>query len=217
VFSLDGRRTVAQVLPELLNGTYSRIPLFGEDPNEILKVLFVRDLLEAVAAGTTDVPVLSIGRIPLFVPENQKIDQLLSLLRKNKQHMALVVDDTGYWQGVVTLEDLVEELVGEIYDELDELPEHYLTLPDDGILVDGDVELRVVEDFFAAELPGKPTDTVSRWILGHTARIPAADECFTLDGLEVHVKSASARRIHQVALTRSTASGERKLPANREA
>ena len=71
---------------------------------------------------------MNIGRIPLFVPDNQKIDQLLSVLRKNKQHMAVVVDETGYLQGVVTLEDLLEELVGEIYDELDELPETLVPL-----------------------------------------------------------------------------------------
>jgi CBS domain containing-hemolysin-like protein len=208
VFTLDGRRTVAEVLPEILNGTYSRIPLYGEDPNEILKVLFVRDLLESVAAGNADSPALSIGRLPLFVPKNQKIDQLLSMLRKNKRHMAVVVDETGYWQGVVTLEDLIEELVGEIYDELDELPENFKAVADDSILVNGDVELRVVEDFFDSELPGKPTDTVSLWILDHTARIPSQDECFLLDGLEVRVKKASERRIHQVLLTRLPSSGE---------
>jgi CBS domain containing-hemolysin-like protein len=208
VFTLDGRRTVAEVLPEILNGTYSRIPLYGEDPNEILKVLFVRDLLESVAAGNADSPALSIGRLPLFVPENQKIDQLLSMLRKNKRHMAVVVDETGYWQGVVSLEDLLEELVGEIYDELDELPENFKAVADDSILVNGDVELRVVEDFFDSELPGKPTDTVSLWILDHTARIPSQDECFLLDGLEVRVKKASERRIHQVLLTRLPSSGE---------
>ncbi len=206
VFSLDGRRTLAEVLPEILQGTNSRIPLFREDPNEILKVLFVRDLLEVVASGNTDIPLLDMARMPLFVPENQKTDELLSLLRKNKQHLAIVVDETGYWQGVVTLEDLIEELVGEIYDEIDELPENYKAVSDHSIVVDGDVELRVVEDFFDTDLPGKPTDTVSRWILGHTARIPGQDEHFVLDGLEVRVKDASDRRIRQVLLSRTPSS-----------
>ncbi len=202
VFSLDGRRTVADALPQVRRGTYSRIPLYGDDPNEILMVLFVRDLLEAKLAGDTEIPIMSIGRPPLFVPENQKIDQLLPMLLKNKQHLAVVVDDTGYMQGVVTLEDLIEELVGEIYDELDEPPEDFAAVSEDSILVNGDVELRVVENFFDKELPGKPTDTVSRWILGYTARIPSQDERFSLDGLEIQVKDASERRIRQVLLTR---------------
>jgi len=208
VLSMDGRRTVGEFLPQVLDSPYSRIPLYGEDPNEILKVLFVRDLLQAVIEGNKDTPIIEIGRMPLFVPENQKIDELLSILRKNKQHMAVVVDDTGYMQGVVTLEDLIEEVVGEIYDELDVLPENYVKISEDSILVNGDVELRVVEDYFETGLPGKPTDTVSRWILGHTARIPAQDEQFLLDGFEIRVKNASERRIRQVMLTRLPAPGE---------
>jgi putative hemolysin len=208
VASMDGRRTVAEVLPRVIESPYSRIPLYGEDANEILKVLFVRDLLQAEIEGNGDTPIMDIGRMPLFIPENQQIDRLLSILRKNKQHMAVVVDDTGYMQGVVTLEDLIEEVVGEIYDELDVLPENYMKLSDDSILINGDVELRVVEEFFDIELPGKPTDTVSRWILVHTARIPSQDECFLLDGLEIRVKNASERRIRQVMLTRLRPPGE---------
>ncbi len=139
--------------------------------------------------------------MPLYVP-NQKVDLLLPLLRQQKQHMAVVVDETGYLQGVVTLEDLLEELVGEIYDEVDELPNQQMILTPDSIVVDGHVELRVVEEFFETELPGKPTDTVNRWILEHTERIPSQDEKFVLDGLEIHVQNASERRMRQVVLTR---------------
>ena len=101
VFMLDGRRTLAEILSLVLQEPYSRIPLYGENSNEILKVLFVRDLLEAVVARRTDVRAIDIGRSPLFVPSNKKIDQLLPLLRKHKQHMAIVVDETGYLEGVV--------------------------------------------------------------------------------------------------------------------
>jgi CBS domain containing-hemolysin-like protein len=116
--------------------------------------------------------------------------------------MAIVVDETGYMDGVVTLEDLIEEVVGEIYDEIDLPPEDYAPAPGGGILVGGDAELRIVEAFFDVDLPGKPTDTISRWILAHTARIPEKDERLSLDGLDIHVKDASQRRIRQVVLTR---------------
>lgn len=201
VFSLDGRRTLADLTAEVIHEAYSRIPLHGENPNIILKVLFARDLLEALVNGRMDISALEIGRDPLFIPVNQTIDQLLPLLRKHKQHMALVVDDMGYLEGVVTLEDIIEEVVGEIYDESDEAPEQYKNLPDGGILVSGQVELRVIEDFFDMELPGKPTDRVSHWILNHTARIPAKGEQFFLDGLEVLIRDASQRHIREVALT----------------
>ncbi|MGB5833927.1 MAG: hemolysin family protein [Thiohalocapsa sp.] len=202
VFALDGRRSVDDILREVLARPFSRVPLYADDPNEILKVLFLRDLFDAVASGETSQDAFSIARVPLYVPENQTVDLLLPLLRREKQHMAVVVDETGYLQGVVTLEDLLEELVGEIYDEVDDLPEQQMILSEDSILVDGHVELRVVEDFFDAELPGKHTDTVNHWILKHTERIPSQDERIVLDGLEIHVKSASERRMHQVVLTR---------------
>ncbi len=202
VFMLDGRRPLDDILPEVLAQTYSRIPLYGDDPNEVLKVLFLRDMFEAVAAGRTDVDAFSIARTPMYVPENQKVDVLLGVLRREQQHLAVVVDETGYLQGVVTLEDLVEEVVGEIYDESDKIPDQHMLLSEDSILVDGQVELRVIEEFFDTELPGKPTDTVNYWLLDHTGRIPREGEIFPLDGLEIKVQNASARRIRQVVLTR---------------
>ncbi|NEX22972.1 HlyC/CorC family transporter [Thiorhodococcus mannitoliphagus] len=212
VFTLDGRRSLDELLPEVMQRPYSRIPLHGADSNEILKVLFLRDLFDAVVAGRTGSDALSIGRTPLFVPENQKIDVLLPWLRREKQHMAVVVDETGYLQGVVTLEDLLEELVGEIYDEVDELPDQTMVLAEGRILVDGHVELRVVEELLDIELPGKPTDTVSYWILSFTERIPLEGENLRLDGLDICVQSASARRIRQVAISRQSDSAAESEP-----
>ena len=203
MFSIDGRRSLEEILPELLGAPYSRVPLYGDDAHEILKVLHLRDVLRALAEGRGKTPAMGVGHPPLYVPENKRSDQLLTMLRKRKKHLAVVVDETGYAQGVVTLEDLIEELVGEIYDESDELPDDFMTLSDDSILVNGDTELRVIEEFFQTDLPGLPTDTVSYWILGHTARIPTEDEQFVLDGLDIRVQSASARRIHQVVLKRN--------------
>ncbi len=202
VFTLDGRRTLDEILPEVLAHPYSRIPLYGEDSNEVLKILFLRDLFQAVAAGDTARDAFSIAKPALYVPENQKLDVMLKLLRRRQQHMAVVVDETGYFQGVVTLEDLVEEIVGEIYDEIDELPFQHKDLEDGRILVDGHVELRFIEEFFDTDLPGKPTDTVNGWILEYTGRIPAQGEHLVIDGIDIEVQDASARRIRQVVLCR---------------
>jgi CBS domain containing-hemolysin-like protein len=91
-----------------------------------------------------------------------------------------------------------------------------MVLSEDSILVDGHVELRVVEEFFDTELPGKPTDTVNLWILSHTERIPCQDERFMLDGLQIHVKNASERRIRQVVLTRPPEQPTRELHESEE-
>ena len=105
-------------------------------------------------------------------------------------------------QGVVTLEDLLEELVGEIYDERDEVPISIQTIDENTIALDGAAEIRDVEEFFNIELSGKATDTVNRWILEQTERIPSNGEIFEFEGLEVTVKSASRRRIGDVVITR---------------
>jgi CBS domain containing-hemolysin-like protein len=204
VYALNGSRSLKEVMADITVQPYSRVPLYDKDPTDILKILYMRDVLEALVQNESDVRLQDIAHDPLFCPENQPIDELLTILRKSKQHLAVVVDEHGAMRGVVTLEDLVEELVGEIYDERDETPEEFMALDKGRILVDGGTELRVVERYFSIELPGKPTDTVSFWLLGHTERIPSVDERFTLDGLEVTVQGATRSRIEQIVLRRLT-------------
>jgi CBS domain containing-hemolysin-like protein len=105
-------------------------------------------------------------------------------------------------EGVVTFEDLLEELVGEIYDESDQKPVEFVELGLNKISVDGTAEVRLIEEYFDTELPGKSTDTINRWILDHTERIPITGETFALDDFEVLVKSATRRRIHEVTIER---------------
>jgi CBS domain containing-hemolysin-like protein len=200
VFRLDGRRLVKDVLPEILKQPYSRIPLFAADPDEIVNLVFLRDLMNAITSGDMNVPVSQIAQEPLFTPANIPTDELIRTLRGARQHMAVVVDEHGVMVGVVTLEDLLEELVGEIYDETDVKEEDLKQLGNGRVLVNGAVELRVVEEYFNLDIPGKPTDTINRWLLEHIERIPVKDERFELDGLIVHVESASSRRVHQVTM-----------------
>ena len=200
VFRLDGRRLVKDALPEILKESYSRIPLFAADPDEIVKLVFMRDLMDAVVSGNMDVTLNQIGHEPLFTPANTPTDELVRTLRIKRRHLAVVVDEHGAMVGVVTLEDLLEELVGEIYDETDVKPDEIMKLSNDRVLVNGTAELRVIEEFFDMDIPGKPTDTINRWILEHTERIPVNDEKFELDGLLIRVQDASSRRIHQVIL-----------------
>lgn len=200
VFRLDGRRKLREVLPEILEQNYSRIPLFREDPDEIVSLVILRDLITFIASGKLDVELDKLGQEPLFTPANTPIDELIRTLKTKSLHLAVVVDEHGAMVGVVSLEDLLEELVGEIYDETDEKPDDLMVLDEERILVKGTAELRVVEDFYSLDLPGKPTDTINRWLLEHTERIPVKDETFELDGLMIKVQDASSRRIHQVIL-----------------
>jgi putative hemolysin len=208
VFRLDGRRTLKEVLPEILEQNYSRIPLFSDDADEIVSLVILRDLISVIATGNLDKPLADLGQEPLFTPANTPIDELIRTLKTKSMHLAVVVDEHGAMVGVVSLEDLLEELVGEIYDETDEKPDDLMVLDESRILVKGTAELRVVEDFFGLDIPGKPTDTINRWLLEHTERIPAKDETFELDGLRIRVQDASSRRIHQVILQKNELDGE---------
>lgn len=216
VFRLDGRRMLGDVLPEILEQNYSRIPLYMEDPDEIVSLVILRDLIGVIATGKLDIEIASLGQEPLFTPANTPIDELIRTLKTRSLHLAVVVDEHGAMVGVVSLEDLLEELVGEIYDETDEKPDDLMVLDDERILVKGTAELRVVEDFYGLDLPGKPTDTINRWLLEHTERIPAKDEIFELDGLLIKVQDASSRRIHQVILQRIKQSDEGESSVTRD-
>ncbi|MEJ2620568.1 MAG: hemolysin family protein [Candidatus Thiodiazotropha sp.] len=208
VFRLDGRRSLREVLPDILGEGYSRIPVYSEDPDEIVSVIILRDLIGIIAKGDLDLEINELGQEPLFTSSNTPIDELIRTLKNKSTHLAVVVDEHGAMVGVISLEDMLEELVGEIYDESDEKPEDLIVLEEGDILVKGTAELRIVEEFFSIDIPGKPTDTINRWLLEHTERIPVKDETFELDGLMVRVEDASTRRIHQVVLSRIEASEE---------
>ncbi|MBT3093507.1 MAG: hemolysin family protein [Candidatus Thiodiazotropha endolucinida] len=205
VFRIDGRRSLRDVLPQIMRENFSRIPLYKEDPDEIVSMVLVRDLIKNIVSGELDIPISDLGQEPLYTPSNTTIDELVRKLKLKSIHLAVVVDEHGAMIGVVSLEDMLEELVGEIYDETDEKPNDLMVLGGGKVLVQGTAELRVVEEYYDMDIPGKPTDTINRWLLKHTERIPEKDEKFELDGFEVRVQDASLRRIHQVVLRRITA------------
>lgn len=203
IFSLPGHMSIRDALPDILSGSYSRIPLYSANPDDIVGLVHLRDLLDAIGHGEEGEPLMKIARDPLFVPQSQPIDELFAALRKSKRHLAMVVNEYGMLQGVVTLEDLLEELVGEIYDESDRMPETFRELETGVVVVGGITEMRTVADYFGFdEPPCKPTDTVSLWVLDHAGRIPRAGEGFIIDGLLVKVIRASNRFIQQVRIER---------------
>jgi putative hemolysin len=208
IFSLDGSLSVAAALPLVTCEPYSRIPLFINHPDNIVKILYMRDLMTAIASDRLEVTLEEIGHKPLFVSQYQAIDALFAMLRRRNRHFSIVVDEYGDVRGIVTLEDLLEELVGEIYDESDIAPHILKEVSGDEIIVEGSAELRVVEEYFDLELPGKPTDTVSLWVLNHTESIPQPDEKFFIDDLQVTILEASSRSINKIDIRRPTVADE---------
>jgi CBS domain containing-hemolysin-like protein len=195
IFSLDAAMTVEEALPVVSRERYSRIPLYEGQNDNFTKVLYMRDLLTASANGEMEERLGNIAHTPVFVSQYQAIDDLFATFRRRNRVFSIVVDEYGEVRGIATLEDLLEELVGEIYDESDLKPLEVDSISGNEIVVEGSSELRVVEEFFDLDLPGKPTDTISLWILSHTEYIPRENETFTIDGLEVRIAKASDRSI----------------------
>ena len=208
IFSLDGTLSVIEAMPIVSRERFSRIPLYEGQGDNFTRVLYLRDLLGAAASGQTEEKLETIAHEPLFVSQYQAIDDLFALLRRRNQIFSIVVDEYGDVRGIVTLEDLLEELVGEIYDESDVAPADVDSLSSDEISVQGSAEMRVVADHFGLALQGKPTDTVSLWILNHTQYIPHDNEIFSIDNLEVRVVKATDRSIDQVNIRCPAADAE---------
>jgi len=205
IFALAGSQSVGDALPKVSGRSFSRIPLYDKDRDDLYKVLYMRDLLTAVVAGREEARLDEIAHEPLFVSQYQLIDELFARLLHRKRHFAIVVDEYGVIRGIVTLEDLLEELVGEIYDESDIAPMLPTQVSENELAVDGWAELRVIEEYFDMDLPGKPTDAINFWILTHTKRIPEENEKFTIEGLEVTIVEASPRSIERVSMRRMPA------------
>ena len=205
IFALDGSLTVRDALPLVTQATYSRIPVYDTHRDRLRKVLYLRDLLAAIALDDLETALSDIAHEPLYVSQYQAIDELFAKMRRENRIFAIVVDEYGVVRGIVSLEDLLEELVGEIYDESDMAPSVETGADENELVVEGASELRVVEDYFGLDLPGKPTDTVSLWILNHTETIPQAGEVFMIDALEIRIVEASPRCIEQVSIRRAVA------------
>jgi CBS domain containing-hemolysin-like protein len=200
LFTLDASLSVADALPLVTEHTFSRVPIYEGHPDNIVSVIYLRDLLNATTNNQPEVLIGSIAHQPLFVSQYQSLDALFQAFRRNHRHFSIVVDEYGDVRGAATLEDLMEELVGEIYDESDTSPPSLGDVSDEGIVVAGSTELRVVEEHFDTEIPGKPTDTVSLWVLKKTKGIPAPGETFEIDGLKVSINEASKRSIDEVRI-----------------
>lgn len=201
--SLDGARTLREALTDLLTLNHSRIPLTDGPNGNITRVVYVREVLEAVVQGKMDQTLFEIGHEPLYVPDNTPVDGLFATLRGKKRRLIIVVDAFGSVEGVCTLEDILEELVGEIYDEPDNPTRMVQRQEDGGCLVDGAAELRMLDGCFAGAPTGKPTDSVGQWVLNTARHIPQVGAVFTIDGLKVRIEKASRRRIIQVHISDS--------------
>lgn len=194
----------------MIESKYSRLPVYQDQIDQIEGVIYVRDLLCYWASGDTGKTALQVARPTYFVPESKPTDELLREMQKAKVQMAMVIDEYGGIAGLITLEDLVEEIVGEIEDEDEPEPqatEAEVTIePNGGYTVLGSVEVGKVERLFEAELAADDFTTVAGLVINQLGHLPMIGEAVEFRGLRFEVTEADERRISRVKITKLTES-----------
>jgi len=189
---------------------YSRIPVYENTIDNVIGVVHAREVLGALANRAKPVDVKSLARPAYFVPESKRVDELLAEMRRNKLSIAIVVDEYGGTAGLVTVEDMLEEIVGEIVDEFDRDEESIHRISDNEAILDARVGIDELEELFGVKVEEGDFDSVGGFILSHLGKMPTAGEEVRVDGLVVRILAVSGRRIKRVRVIKE----ETPLPGN---
>ena len=204
VMAFDFRTPYTELLSELLEQGYSRVPVYKESIDHVLGILYLKDLLPH--ADSTDLEWQNLVRSPYFVPENKKLDDLLKEFQTLKVHMAVVVDEYGGTSGIVTLEDIIEEIVGEITDDFDDEDIFYSKLDEQNYIFEGKTPL--VDLYKILDIDGEnfedvkgESDTLAGFMLELSGKILSKNEKVKFENYILTVEAADKRRIKRIKLT----------------
>jgi putative hemolysin len=199
ILALDVQTRLPIAVDTLLSSGFSRVPIYEETVDNVVGVLYTKDLLKVWREGSEISSLKSLLRPAYFVPEAKKVDELLAEMQSRRVHMAVVVDEYGGVAGVVTLEDIVEEIVGEIqdeYDQAEELP--YQQGAEGEYIFQGRVDLDDFNEVMGSLLPSDEADTIGGFIYNRVGRVPNAGESIQIDNLLLNVEQVTGRRIRKV-------------------
>ncbi len=204
--SISLAMTVDEIRSIIAEEQFSRYPVVGKDINDIRGVLYAKDFLNALARGEVDVRRLV--KPPFFIPETMKISNLLREMQKKRIHMALVIDEYGGVSGLVTMEDLIEEIVGEIRDEYD-VESPVIQLSDGTFLIDAAISIKDLEDDYEIMIPESTEyDTLGGFLLATLQRIPRIGDVVETEGKRITVSEMVGQRIAKVRLEKIPAAEE---------
>ncbi|HTD46329.1 MAG TPA: hemolysin family protein [bacterium] len=196
--------TLNRALALMTERGHSRLPVYEGTIDHVLGVVYIRDLIPALRHGRLDQPVSELKRPPFFVPESKKVDELFKEMQQKRVSMAIVLDEYGGTAGLVTVEDLLEEIVGEIQDEYD-LEEKPIQLVDDRTaVVNARIHLDEVSELLGVRLPQDEVDTVAGLVYSLFGRVPTPGETIELPGIALRVEKTLGQRITRVRITRTT-------------
>lgn len=199
MFAIDAKEDLDDILKHVMEEHYSRVPVYEKNIDNVIGILSIRDLMEAKLKGE-EIDIKKMLNPVVFVHRSMKISTALNMLKKNKQHMAVVTDDYGGTKGLVTMEDILEELVGDIWDESDEVVTEFRKITENSYEVSGDMNVYELFDeieFAPRDFPNNYT-TVGGWVLDVMEHIPELNESFEYENLRVTVWEIEDQRIKKL-------------------
>ncbi len=208
IMAVEDTETVRHTLERVRGTGYSRLPVYHDDLDSIVGIVHYKDLIPAVLEGNIDEPVIDYAFVPMFVPESKDVFPLLSEMQTNRQQMAIVVDEYGGTDGLITVEDIVEEIVGEIIDETDAEDSLVVSTGEGSWVVDGRLP---VEDAIEMGLPVVESDqyeTIAGWLMSVLDAVPHIGDEFAFDGFRFKVQSMRRRRIQKLRVEKTKEAAE---------
>jgi CBS domain containing-hemolysin-like protein len=200
IVAIEDDMSLRDVQALVLEHGYSRIPVYHEELDDVSGIIYAKDVLKALHQGKHDAPLTEIVREPHYIPETKKVAELLREMQRDKFHIALVTDEYGSVSGLVTLEDLLEELVGEIADEYDREEPELVPVGDGSYRVSGKASVDDVNELLDVELPDEDWDTVAGLMLELFGRIPKSGDSVEFQGMTFTAEEVQGRRIAKVLI-----------------
>ena len=209
IVAVSTEAAIDEIINEVIASRHTRIPVYRDTIDNIIGILNVKDVLKFWSKQITKEDILACLSTPYYIPETKNTHLLFYELKENKKHMAIVIDEYGGTAGLVTLEDLLEEIVGEIRDE------HETNTPTDGIsqspdgslIFDGRIEIEKIEEHLNINLKKGRYETLSGLILNSTKRIPLSGETFQIENMEITIENADERSIKRVKIKKIKING----------
>lgn len=193
---------VKEVLAGIIACGHSRIPVYEGTIDNVIGLIYAKDLLKYWGTREEDITLRKIIRTPYFIPESKNLEELLHEFKKKRVHIAIVIDEYGGTSGLVTIEDLLEQIVGDIQDEYDIEEEWLVEEPGGSVLVDARLSIEELEEYFAIQVERDKFDTVGGLIFHLTGRIPESGEVVEYETIRMTVVAADERRIIRVRIMR---------------
>lgn len=194
----DADAPLSQILSIILKTGHSRIPVYRGNIDNIIGLVYAKDLLRFWGRPIDNISLEEVLRQPYLVPESKLVSDLLKELRENRIHIAIVIDEYGGTSGLVTIEDMIEEIVGDIKDEYDREEEWLIEQPDGSILVDSRLNIEEFEEYFDVEVAREKFDTVGGYIVERHGRVPAVGERVQVDDFTMLIIQSDQRALRQI-------------------